>query len=230
MVRQRLAHYAPGQDNDDEERTPHHGLGHRHTLLGPSPRRSGEPIRHVVRCRQPGRECLVPYNRVMEKASWRPGRVVTILAGLVLVAIIAAVVAPILAHGNPATPKKHCLYNMKQISTATAMYRQDWSDRMPLENWIDGLYPYTKSREVTDCPLIKEEKKHFGYAMKFGLPGVNILKEKEPEHTAMYFETDALGKSVIANLAARSGRHNGGSNVGYMDTHGKFKRLGDPVR
>ncbi|MEQ1823240.1 MAG: hypothetical protein ABL949_12065 [Fimbriimonadaceae bacterium] len=163
----------------------------------------------------------------MEKSAWKVSWPITVLLVCALLGCVAAIVFPVFAQSGGYGPKTQCLSNIKQMSTATAIYWADHDDHMPLENWIDGLYPYTKSHEMTDSPEVTEEKKRYGYALKIGVLGVNAAKEKEPEHTAMYFETDALGKSVVANLAARSGRHNGGSNVGYMDTHGKFKRLGE---
>ncbi len=95
---------------------------------------------------------------------------------------------------------------------------------------MEGLFVYTRNREAMECPEIVKAEKHYGYAMKIGMIGLNIHTIAEPQATAVFFETDALGKSIVANLAARSGRHKGGSLVGYMDSHAKFVRLGDPVK
>ncbi len=139
---------------------------------------------------------------------------------------LGLILVPIFARpGHPAYLTT-CKSNIKEIGTGTALYLGDNDDRMPLEDWMDSLLPYTKNRDMMGCPFVSR----YGYGLKIGVVGINASKEKDPEHTAMYFETDALGKSVVANLAARSGRHKKGSHVGYLDTHAKFVRLGDPVK
>ncbi|MEQ1936607.1 MAG: hypothetical protein ABL962_22370, partial [Fimbriimonadaceae bacterium] len=134
--------------------------------------------------------------------------------------VTAILMYPFLARRPRGMYRDPCATNMKQIGTATAIYLGDNNDRMPLENWIDGLFAYTKNSDITDCPEIKKAGKHYGYAMKIGMIGLNALTIEEPGATAMYFETDALGKNVVANLAARGFRHNkAGSAVTFADTH-----------
>ncbi len=128
---------------------------------------------------------------------------------------------PILA-ARPASLHVQCLSNLKQLSTATAIYLSDSEEKMPLENWITLLQPYTKNSDIADCPEVAKEGKHFGYAYKFGLSSRDVNKIEDSANTVLYFETDALAKDVVANLAARSKtRHEGRTMVSFLDTHAK---------
>jgi hypothetical protein len=130
-----------------------------------------------------------------------------------------------------ASVKTQCLSNIKQTSTATALYLSDNDDRMPLANWMTSLMAYIKDRELMQCPQVKRDGKHFGYALKLGAVGMNTLEVKDHDKTVMYFETDALGESVVANLAARCARHRpDGSNVSFLDTHARFVKLDAPLK
>lgn len=125
-----------------------------------------------------------------------------------------------------ASVKTMCISNMKQTGGATALYSSDHDDRMPLANWMPSLMPYTKEQALMECPQVIKDGKHFGYALKFGVVGIDSLKVKDHETTVMFFETDALGESVIANLAARCARHaKNASNVSFLDTHVRFVKL-----
>ncbi|MEQ1933040.1 MAG: hypothetical protein ABL962_04060 [Fimbriimonadaceae bacterium] len=128
---------------------------------------------------------------------------------------------PILS-AREASPHVQCLSNMKQLGTATAIYLADANDRMPLDNWMSALYPYTKNAAMMNCSELVREDKHFGYAYKFGLSGLDSTLIKTPENTVLYFETDALAKDLVVNLAARTKtRHEGLSGVSFVDTHAK---------
>jgi hypothetical protein len=128
---------------------------------------------------------------------------------------------PIMA-ARPVPPGNLCLSNLKQLSTATAIYCMDSNDKLPQENWITLLEPYTKRGPLSDCPELSSAEKHFGYAYKFGLCGLNFEEFKDAATTVLYFETDALAKDLVANLAARTQtRHEGLSAVSFVDTHAK---------
>lgn len=82
-----------------------------------------------------------------------------------------------------------------------------------------------------ECPQVIKDGKHFGYAVKLGLVGMNTLEVKDHDKTVMFFETDALGESVVANLAARCARHSkDGSIVTYLDTRARFVKFDEPLK
>lgn len=166
----------------------------------------------------------------MQKSSWANSWKVQVLIVFGILGCLGLMLIPVFSSTRHPAYLTTCKDNLKDIGTGSAIYLGDNDDRMPLENWMDCLHPYTKNPDVMGCPFVTRERKRFGYAFKLGVLGIKASTEKEPERTATFFETDALGKSVVANLAARSGRHKKGSHVGYLDTHAKFVRLGDPVK
>lgn len=76
------------------------------------------------------------------------------------------------------------------------------------------------------CPTTFRVKPQTGFAYKLGLAAARLSSVQDPEHTVLFFETEALAHDVVANLAARCERHDrGGSNVVYADGHGKYENM-----
>ncbi|MEQ1823778.1 MAG: hypothetical protein ABL949_14820 [Fimbriimonadaceae bacterium] len=136
---------------------------------------------------------------------------------------------------QPYRPKTLCLSNVKQFSKAMLMYAESNNDTLPKNSWVQPLMPIIKSGPdwsksddgVWSCPDVLNQNKHGGYAMNSAVMGKRLSDFEHPETIVTIFETDALGIDVITNLAARSGRHNGGSQIGCLDGHARFKKLGE---
>ncbi len=121
-----------------------------------------------------------------------------------------AIVMPLLANKHPGAPRTVCLSNLRQLGTAIAIYEQDFDARFPLSDWQPAIKDYTKNDDLLKCTAVK----HDGYAMNYSCIGMKEPKQPIP----LLFETDALGKSVVMNLAGRNrDRHKGQSNVAYTD-------------
>ena len=118
--------------------------------------------------------------------------------------------------------KTACLSNVKQLATALIIYAGENGDRLPRAGWIPEIMPYVKSEQVLDCPLVAESENRYGYAMNFAIMGANLPATPNLEQTVLLFETDALGRGVVSNLAARNrDRHNRSTNVAYLDSHAR---------
>lgn len=164
----------------------------------------------------------------MQRSFWRENRFWLTVLGVLLV-VLVYMFMPVSPDGHEPAGKTGCLSNMKQTATATAIYMGDHEERLPLENWMTSLMPFTRNRDMMGCPQVIRDDKHFGYALKLWALGINVTKVEDPVHTVMFFETEALGESVVANLAARCARHTPtGSNVSFMDAHARFMKLNDP--
>lgn len=144
------------------------------------------------------------------------------LAAMVILFVAYLIVAPAFgSNGVPAVRTK-CLSNIKQIGTAMAIYEVDYDNRTPARSWAPELQPYLKSVAVETCPAVAKTKLNHGYALNLAMLDVSSIKLANPATDVAFFETDALGRGVVANLAARNeDRHDGKSCVGYMDTHAK---------
>lgn len=118
--------------------------------------------------------------------------------------------------------KAHCASKIRQLTASLLLYAAANDDCAPRQDWLEQLAPATKNSEIRSCPLVKQQGKEFGYAMNEAILGKSISK-LDPATIAL-FDTDALGPSVIANLAAMSNRHGGGSLTGRLDGVAKYKR------
>ncbi|MEQ1823263.1 MAG: hypothetical protein ABL949_12180 [Fimbriimonadaceae bacterium] len=158
------------------------------------------------------------HNVTIDRTIWHKNAFGIFVLGSLLVMSMALFFP--LGYDNPnAAVKTHCLSNMKQTATATGIYMLDHDERMPLANWMPSLLPYSKDHRVTECPLIVKNRRRFGYALKGGNVGLNTHKLKDLEKTVMYFETDTLTESAVADLTARCARHRkDGSIVSFLDT------------
>lgn len=154
----------------------------------------------------------------MRKRWW-----IAITTALVLL-ITAAIVFPILAStGGHGAPNATCLYNLKELGFALQIYASDYDERLPATGWGDELKPFYKNEDMLTCPIVrKEQQTAFGYAMNSEVMGIDASKVKDPAKAVVFFETDALGRGVVANLAARNrDRHKGKSHVAYLDTQAR---------
>ena len=137
--------------------------------------------------------------------------------------LVAAIVFPTLASTHHPAYNASCQSNLRQIGTALQIYLTDSDERLPPTAWGDELKPFYKNEGMLTCPIVSRDRKaKFGYAMNSAVMGIDASKVKDPAKTVVFFETDALGRGVVANLAARNrDRHMGRSNVAYLDSHVK---------
>ena len=108
--------------------------------------------------------------------SWARARGFTLIELLVVIAIIAilaAILFPVFARAREAARATSCKSNLKQIGTAFAMYRQDYDETMPNNNFStnadtscvaetvrtayrgtvsNAVQPYIKNSAVFACP------------------------------------------------------------------------------
>lgn len=149
----------------------------------------------------------------------------TLIAGTGVILIM--IFFPIFAPPTEGKPSPSCLSNLKQFQTATQIYLTDSNDRLPLEPWMDDLRPYVKNEDTYRCTELKRPLT-YGYAYHSLVVGKSLTAFPSAS-TVLFFETDALGRNVVANLAARNlDRHDKKySNVAYVDGHAKKVRVGE---
>jgi hypothetical protein len=117
--------------------------------------------------------------------------------------------------------------NLKQVGAVGQIYVSDNDDHFMLESWMDSTMSYSRNSGIYDCPLNGAEPKLYGYAMNLGVLGLDVQTLEEPNKTFSHFDTDAINRNVVANLAAISySRHNNSCMVVRMDS--SAKRVPDP--
>jgi prepilin-type N-terminal cleavage/methylation domain-containing protein/prepilin-type processing-associated H-X9-DG protein len=89
---------------------------------------------------------------------------IELLVVIAIIAILAAMLFPVLAQAREMARKTSCQSNLKQLGTAFQMYRQDydevwpgiwngeWNVRKGLQlNWGAAIYAYVNNRQVYKC-------------------------------------------------------------------------------
>ena len=88
------------------------------------------------------------------KAKRRGFTLIEVLVVMAIIAVLAAIVFPVLNRAKAAGRKPECLSNLRQLASASMMYAADADEHMfGPDYWGDILQPYLKSTEVLHCPL-----------------------------------------------------------------------------
>ncbi|MGQ9525572.1 MAG: prepilin-type N-terminal cleavage/methylation domain-containing protein [Armatimonadota bacterium] len=86
----------------------------------------------------------------------RPGfTLIELLVVIAILAILAAILFPVLAAARRSAYQSQCLSNLKQLGVAVQSYAQDWDDTFPYAiDFADGIYVdlYSQSRVVWLVP------------------------------------------------------------------------------
>lgn len=100
---------------------------------------------------------------------------IELLVVIAIIAILAAILFPVFAQAREKARQTSCLSNIRQITLANILYRQDYEDTVAFNRdcsnpggaacingraargWVDLLFPYVKNRGVYKCPSDSEE-------------------------------------------------------------------------
>ena len=175
---------------------------------------------------------------------------IELLVVIAIIAILAAILFPVFARAREKARQTSCLNNVKQLTTATIMYAQDYDDRLPFAYnfgrwWYQVLEPYTKNAQVVICP--SKPQYPLGYAWNYSgcgygpgaywspvrtgpiYEGVNrsVYLSPGPAQTIMIGDNWLGGTSsqryyLYRSITMREGRHNEGDNYGFVDGHAKW--------
>lgn len=91
---------------------------------------------------------------------WRSGfTLIELLVVIAIIAILAAILLPVLVRPRDKARQTSCLSNTKQMALAILQYTQDYSETFPRDtsddqktSWIDYVQPYCKSEAIWRCP------------------------------------------------------------------------------
>jgi len=85
---------------------------------------------------------------------------IELLVVIAIIAILAAILFPVFAQAREAARKASCQSNLKQIMTASLMYKTDYDEQFATYRW-DGassdpwwftIQPYCKNYRLLECP------------------------------------------------------------------------------
>lgn len=85
---------------------------------------------------------------------------IELLVVIAIIAILAAILFPVFAQAREAARMSSCQSNLKQLSNAVLMYKQDYDERFPVyswgapvsDHWWYSTQPYIKNAKVLECP------------------------------------------------------------------------------
>ena len=174
---------------------------------------------------------------------------IELLVVIAIIAILAAILFPVFARARAKARQASCLSNVKQLMLSVHMYAQDYDGGFPARQgppwtWpMDILVPYVKNSEIFTCP---EKKGGWGsakgarYGVCWDLWGTGYLGNEgsftKPAETAYLLEGyDCVyvhhwmqmypyWRNCDDNAQGSPDElpHNGGSNFGFADGHGKW--------
>lgn len=184
--------------------------------------------------------------------------IVELLIVVAIIATLAAVVLPVVTYARELGRRTTCQTNLRQIAAAMQQYTQDYDGLYPQEtfacktdnvttllSWRDVLLPYTKSRELFQCPT--QSQALLGDSYTLNIERLNTLVGQKPfvtvhgTHESLlpcssttWLNVDKIsvknGECVNCNLSMGScGRafyastlHRGGGNYSFIDGHVKW--------
>jgi prepilin-type N-terminal cleavage/methylation domain-containing protein/prepilin-type processing-associated H-X9-DG protein len=101
------------------------------------------------------------------RASLRAFTLIELLVVIAVIAILAALLFPVLAAARERARETTCLSNLRQLARAQLLYMGDWDERFPhwyfpappqvdpnsaFTFWTDFFQPYLRSEAILHCP------------------------------------------------------------------------------
>jgi prepilin-type N-terminal cleavage/methylation domain-containing protein/prepilin-type processing-associated H-X9-DG protein len=181
---------------------------------------------------------------------------VEVLVVIAVIAILAALLLPVLVKAKERARRTYCASSLRQIAMAAHSYADDHRDIFPSQagdglpvravggdgaNYYDLLMPYLKKAEIWLCPSTREGPgKLMSYHMN-GLiitsNGLMVTSVKRPADTLLIGESGEGTRWDAAYLRPDHDggylydrpqvHHGGGSNATFVDTHVAWYRDSD---
>lgn len=123
---------------------------------------------------------------------------IELLVVIAIIAILAAILFPVFGKAKENAKIASCMSNLKQLGTATELYRDSFDGYYPCLHrydpsnfglWVEMLLPYTKNRAVFNCPAATAPAEYvsartngkikvsylYNECLYWNLPGTNFL-------------------------------------------------------
>jgi len=166
---------------------------------------------------------------------------------IAIVAILAALLLPVLSKAKERSRRTYCATNLRQIALASFMFADDHEDTFPIQpedglpvlavsghgtNFYDQLMPYAPNPKVWLCPSTKEwPGRLMSYHMNGFIISTNGFKQsaiRRPSETLLIGESGGTRRDHAYLRPDQSGgylydrpqvNHSGGGNATFADGH-----------
>jgi prepilin-type N-terminal cleavage/methylation domain-containing protein/prepilin-type processing-associated H-X9-DG protein len=171
---------------------------------------------------------------------------IEVLVVIAIIAVLAAIILPVVFRARGKARQTQCLSNLKQLGAALIMYTDDYDgcytrgQFWPWDGshlWSDAIQPYLRNTDVLRCPDQGGDRYGYGYNISYwgagdvpdGMHGVQDFYPvheswvPEPSETLWVVDFDRYwGCGLEFGLEKPAPRHNDGPNVLFVDGHAKW--------
>jgi prepilin-type N-terminal cleavage/methylation domain-containing protein/prepilin-type processing-associated H-X9-DG protein len=139
---------------------------------------------------------------------------IELLVVIAIIAILAAILFPVFARAREAARSTSCKSNLKQITTAVAMYVQDYDEILPHggnsspvipSRWYHLTDPYIKNAGVLKCPSYQPLR---GYGTNQNLMdwnfGVALAEVQMPADTVLIGDAAQCNGNVSSDYVVKN--------------------------
>ena len=181
---------------------------------------------------------------------------IELLVVIAIIAILAAILFPVFARARENARRSSCQSNLKQIALGIKQYTGDYDERFPLATteipiadvttgttvrqgpmgWADAIEPYTKSRQILQCPSEENPPRGpnpntFGYTDYWYNAGLSFNNDRTArrwnssvsEAALLYSSLTIMngdgGDQTLNNGNTGSSRSNGFGTSGQQNTN-----------
>jgi prepilin-type processing-associated H-X9-DG protein len=144
---------------------------------------------------------------------------VEMLSVIVIVAIVLAILMPVILYTRNSTRKTSCLSNLRQLGLSCQLYAQDHDDSTPGVSefragrvtfplgfgWAGKIFPYVKSPDIFRCSadntsvdtaLAPPNAQIVSYGLNDNLVSINLSQAVSASKTVMFFEVSGAYASI----------------------------------
>jgi prepilin-type N-terminal cleavage/methylation domain-containing protein/prepilin-type processing-associated H-X9-DG protein len=172
---------------------------------------------------------------------------VELLVVIGILAVLAAILFPVIASATRSARKAHCASNLRQLFMAQKMYSDD-CDRMLVParagtvTWCQILQPQMKSKQIIVCPEDHEPQTvsntqdlphsyGINYALTYNTSGqpfvFSMSSLNRTSDLLLFFDmkpsAKAMGSSYVSSRLTRMDtRHGGRCGAAFLDGHAKM--------
>ncbi len=170
---------------------------------------------------------------------------IELLVVIAIIAILAAILFPVFAKAREKARQSSCLSNVRQITTATLSYAQDYDEMLPPYSRIaatggqpyNRIMPYIKNSQIYLCPSRggnHENSTPTGgdnpytcdYAPNYYINHVPTYQSlgsvDQASQTAMWGDDWGTDYNYFPWFVGNGKFHNDGSNISFFDGHAKW--------